>query len=272
VEGEGPLLSGEEIGEGPDVMLLHGITATRRYVVHGSKALPRRGYRAISYDARAHGESAPAPEGRATYADLAADLGRVLADRGVRAPVLCGHSMGCHTIANYALDHSAEVAGAVFIGPASIGLPPPDDALAHWDRLASGLEQDGVDGFIRAYEADLSVDPEWRERVLEITRQRLERHRDPVALAAALREVTRSVPFDGMAELESLDFPALVVASHDEADPGHPYAVADAWSASLPRATLISEEPGQGPLAWQGGKLSRVIADFCERVEVVERR
>ena len=129
--------------------------------------------------------------------------------------------------------------------------------LAYWDRLADGLEQGGVDGFMRAYEADLDVAPEWRERVLAITRERIGRHRNPDAFAAALREVPRSLPFEGMAELESLDVPALVVASHDDADPGHPYAVAEAWAEALPRAELISEERGQTPLAWQGGRLSR---------------
>ena len=50
------------------MILLHGLTATRRYVLHGSLALARRGYRQISYDARGHGESAPAPDGRAGMA------------------------------------------------------------------------------------------------------------------------------------------------------------------------------------------------------------
>jgi hypothetical protein len=39
----------------------------------------------------------------------------------------------------------------------------------------------------------------------------------------------------------------------------------------MPRASLISEEPGASPLAWQGGRLSREIAAFCERPEVAER-
>ena len=46
------------------MVLAHGVTATRRYVVHGSKALARAGYTQISYDARAHGESGPAPDGQ----------------------------------------------------------------------------------------------------------------------------------------------------------------------------------------------------------------
>jgi pimeloyl-ACP methyl ester carboxylesterase len=273
VGGEGPRLAGEELGEGPGIALLHGVTATRRYVTHGSKALPRRGFRTVSYDARAHGESAAAPEGQGyTHEELAADLGRVIADRGLDKPALAGHSMGCHTIATYSLAHAGEIAGVVFIGPVSLGLPAPEDVLAYWDRLGDGLEQGGVEGFMKAYEADLDVAPDWHETVLRITRERIARHRDPAALGRAVRELPRSLPFDGLAELESLDVPALVVASHDEADPTHPYAVAEAWAESLPRAELVSEEPGESPLAWQGGKLSRVIADFCERSEVADRR
>ena len=86
-----------------------------------------------------------------------------------------------------------------------------------------------------------------------------------------MRQVPRDVPFDGLSELEFLDLPALVVASHDEADPGHPHSVAEAYAARLPRARMISEEPGQSPLAWQGGRLSREIAAFCEEPEVAGR-
>jgi 3-oxoadipate enol-lactonase len=99
----------------------------------------------------------------------------------------------------------------------------------------------------------------------------MERHRHPEAVARALREVPRSLPFDGLGELETLGVPALVVASYDEADPGHPYAIAEAWAERLPAARLVSEERGESPLAWQGGRLSRVIADFLEDPQVRER-
>ena len=273
VDAGGAVLRGEELGEGPPVVLLHGITATRRYVVHGSKTLARRGYRQISYDARGHGESDSAPEGSGyAYDELASDLAAVLAGRGAERPVLVGHSMGCHTVATHALALADDVAAAVLIGPVQLGLPAPDEVLEAWDRLADGLDRDGVDGFMQAYEADLAVDADWRETILRITRERIELHRHPEAVARALREVPRSVPFEGMAELESLDVPALVVASRDRADPGHPYAVAEAWAERLPHARLVSEEEGAAPLAWQGGKLAREIAAFCEEPEVAGRR
>src|ERR671919_730880 len=91
-------LAGEEVGEGPLVVQLHGLTATRRYVLHGSVALARRGYRLLSYDARGHGESDPAPAGSGYgYGDLTDDLRAVLADRGADArPVVAGGTQGGH--------------------------------------------------------------------------------------------------------------------------------------------------------------------------------
>jgi pimeloyl-ACP methyl ester carboxylesterase len=273
VERDGVQLSGEEVGEGSPVVLLHGITATRRYVLHGSLALVRKGYRQISYDARGHGVSSPAPEGSGYgYEELTADLGAVAAETaGGARPVLVGHSMGCHTAAAYALEHADEVAAVVLEGPVTLGLPASDERLAYWDGLADGLERDGLEGFMEAYERGLDTDPAWTETALRITRERMQLHRHPDALARALREVSRSVPFEGLDELETLDVPALVVASYDEADPGHPYAVAEAWAERLPNARLVSEEPGKSPLAWQGGRLSRVIADFLDEPRIVER-
>src|SRR3954447_12680129 len=267
---DGVQLAGEEVGEGPPIVLLHGLTATRRYMLHGSVTLARRGYRLISYDARGHGESSPAPEGEGYgYEALTADLAAVLADRSPgERPVLCGHSMGCHTAVAYALDHADEVAALVLAGPVTLAIPATDETLAYWDRLADGMERGGVEGFMEAYEASLEAAPSWRETALRITRERMTLHQHPEAIGRALREVPRSQPFEGLAELETLDLPALVVASYDEADPGHPYAIAEAWAERLPAARLVSEEPGKSPLAWQGGRLSRVIADFLEEPQV----
>ncbi len=244
VAGPASALAGEADGEGHPIVLVHGLTATRRYVVHGSRVLPRRGFRAIAYDARGHGSSEPAPAGDGYgYEALAADLGAVIAERaGDRRCVLAGHSMGAHTLTAQALAAPDRIAALVAIGPVFSGIPASDESLAYWDSLADGLARGGAEGFVAAYDHDL--DPEWRETLLRITRDRLSLHEHPEAVAQALRDVPRSRPFGDLAELEFLDLPALVVASHDEADPGHPYAVAEAWAERLPRATLVSEQAG----------------------------
>lgn len=270
--GDEPAIRGERAGEGPAVVLCHGITATRRYVLHGSRALERTGHTVVSYDARGHGESDPAPPGQGYgYPELVGDLESVLAAQVEKGPaVLAGHSMGAHTAVAYALRRPERLAGLVLIGPVYAG-SVPGEALAYWDGLAAALESGGVDGFLGYIEREQGIDPRWRDAVLRFTRERMLRHRHLDAVVAALREVPRSRPFERMEELESLEVPTLVVASHDAADPGHPYEVSLAYAERLPRACLVREAEGESPLAWQGGKLSREIAAFCAEPPLVER-
>ncbi len=263
--GRSPVIHGEKAGEGPPVVLCHGITATRRSVVHGSRRLERDGFTVISYDTRGHGESEPAPEGEGEgydYPELIGDLEAVIAaEAGERPFVLAGHSMGAHTAVGYALRHPERLAGLVVIGPTYTGMIAPE-SLAYWDGLAAALETGGIDGFVDQIDRAQGIDPAWRDSVLRFTRERMERHRHLDALAVALREVPRSRPFETLDALEGLEVPTLVVASHDTADPGHPYATAVEYADRLPQARLISEAEDQSPLAWQGGRLSRAISAF----------
>ena len=254
-------LAVEEAGSSDDqpIVLLHGLTATRRYVVMGSKGLERSGFRVISYDARGHGRSSPAPSYR--YEDLARDLIAVMDACGVERAVLAGASMGAHTLLRVALDAPERVAGVVAITPAFDPDAPPD--LERWDDLAHGLRHGGIEGFVAAYRVEEEVPAAWADTVRTVLRQRMAQHADLGAVADALRDVPRSQPFASLDELGALDLPAVVVADRDEADPGHPLAVGEAYAAAIPGARLIVEEPGRSPIAWQGGQLSRVIAELA---------
>ena len=261
--------AGDSSVSSPPLVLAHGLTATRRYVVHGSRVLERSGYRVVSYDARGHGDSDPAPNPSAyAYPDLVADLGQVLDERGLDRAVLIGASMGAATTLAFALDHPERVAALVQITPAHLGLPQTDASeLSRWDALADGLEREGVDGFMRAY-GDPPVEPRFRGLIVEAIRQRISRHRHPEAVAAALRVVPRSTAFDGAVALEQLTVPTLIVASHDDLDPEHPYEVAQIYAERIEGAELISEEPGASPLAWRGAQLSRAIMSWLEQAVV----
>ena len=265
IQSGGVTLAGEEAGEGIAVVLLHGLTATRRYVVMGSRSLERSGHRVIAYDARGHGASGPAPDPDAyDYDDLVEDLRNVLDDRGVERAVLAGASMGAHTAARLALDGPGRVAGLVLVTPAFDPEEDREPGLRRWDALSVGLRRGGVEGFVEAY-GDPGVPEAWRETVQKVLRQRLGAHEHPEAVADALRAVPRSRPFGAWDELAAVEAPTIVVASRDEADPGHPYAVGERWAQTIPDAELRSEEPGTSPLAWQGGQLSKVISELAQR-------
>ncbi len=267
---DGTLLEVEQAGEGAPIVLLHGLTATRRYVVMGSRLLERSGRRVVAYDARGHGRSGstPAP-GAYDYDHLAGDLKAVLDALGIERATLAGASMGAHTIVRFALAHPEQVVGLALITPAfdpDAHRDAEQGAYATWDALARGLREGGVEGFIAAN--DLSGLPErWRSIALTVLRQRLSAHLHPDAVADALEAVPRSRPFASFSQLRQMAAPTLVIASRDEADPGHPLVVAERYAQAIPGARLLVEQPGSSPIAWQGGQLSRALIELMEQAQ-----
>jgi pimeloyl-ACP methyl ester carboxylesterase len=234
----------------------------------GSRYLARAGVELVAFDARGHGSSDPAPERSAyEYADMVGDLEAVvgLVDGPV---VLIGNSMGAATAAAFALAHPERVSALVQVTPGFSGGSKGDADLEDWERLADGMERAGVEGFMEAFVPP--SEPRFREAALKFTRQRLERHLHPDAVADALRVVPRSIAFEGLDALGALEMPALVVGSRDESDPGHPLALAEAYAEALPKASLVVEEPGQSPLAWQGAQLSRAVEGFLRDAGVIQ--
>ncbi len=266
---DGVKLSGEGSGAGAAIVLLHGLTATRRYVVMGSRVLERAGFNVIAYDARGHGRSDAAPDPAAyRYADLAADLAAILDGAGVEQAILAGASMGAHTAARFALEHPARVAALALITPAFDPATHGGEAeLAAWDALARGLRAGGVEGFVSAYDLG-SVPVAMRASVATVLRQRLAAHEHPEAVADALEVVPRSRPFERLSELATIAAPTVVIASRDEADPGHPLAVGERYAQAIAGAELLVEEAGpplRSPIAWQGGQLSKVLLELAAR-------
>jgi pimeloyl-ACP methyl ester carboxylesterase len=256
-------LEGEWAGDGPPVVLLHGLSATRRNVVQGSRALVKRGYRLISYDARGHGASSTAP--RYEYSDLVADLEAVLDYLEIERAALVGSSMGAATAMAFTLEHPERVPALVQITPAYTGYARTGDVDGEvWGRLATALDG-GVDEFVRVAQPE-GLPGRWREVAREATRQRMERHEHLDAVGQALREIPHSVAWKGLEPLSSLEVPVLIVGSQDDADTLHPLGVAEEYRRKLPNAELVVEDKGDSPLAWQGARLSGVIGDFLERV------
>ncbi len=269
VHTRGLTLSGEHTGDGPAVVLLHGLTATRRYVVMGSRLLERAGYRTIGYDARGHGRSTPALERSAYgYEQLAEDLEAVLDSLGVRRAMLAGASMGALTALRFTLLHPERVAALAVVTPAYDPAVRSPSAQGR-DVLAEGLRSAGVDGFLAAYDFT-SIPEQWRKTVATVVRQRLSLHEHPEAVADALEAVPRSRPFAAMGDLAAIGVPTAVVASRDEVDPSHPLALAEAYAQAIPGASFSVEEGGpplRSPIAWQGGQLSKLLIELASQAD-----
>jgi 3-oxoadipate enol-lactonase len=262
IAGDDVTLAVSDDGAGPAVVLLHGLSASRRYVVMGSTSLQRSGHRVVAYDARGHGSSSPAPAPDAySYAELCADLVAVMDASGIERAVLAGVSMGAHTCLRMALEQPERVAGLVVITP---GFDPVEFAndrrLERWDALSDALRSGGIEGFAEEFGVQ-RLPHDWRDTIGRALRQRMAVHEHLDAVADALRAVPRSAPFGDLHALEEIECPALVIGSRDEADPGHPLELARHYAELLPQGRFAVEEEGQSPLAWQGGRVSRLIAE-----------
>jgi esterase len=85
------ILHAIQSGEGPPVVLLHGLFGAARNFGAVQRALTPR-FKVIALDIRNHGDSPHAPDMR--YPTLAADVQETLRSLGVERSALVGHSMG----------------------------------------------------------------------------------------------------------------------------------------------------------------------------------
>ncbi len=175
----GTEISAESGGEGVPVALLHGLTATRRYVVMGSRALQRSGHRVLAYDARAHGRSAPAAEGDYGYAaarrrprrgarrrgDRAGGARRRLDGRPHRGPLRA------------ACSRSGWRAWCSSRRPSTRPAPAARPSSPAWDALAPGAARGRGRGVRRRRTRWRASPPALRETIQTVLRQRLVRAR-----------------------------------------------------------------------------------------------
>lgn len=87
-------------GEGRPIVLVHGITESRRAWDPVFAPLIAAGHRVTAVDLRGHGASSKVPP--YDLATMAADLGAVLADEGVADALLVGHSLGGAVVSAFA--------------------------------------------------------------------------------------------------------------------------------------------------------------------------
>jgi pimeloyl-ACP methyl ester carboxylesterase len=141
VEGAGVPLAVDVSGDGPDVLLLHGMGQNR----HAWRPVP--GARTIVYDRRGYGDSgAPEPYRATTVAEQAEDALAVLEalDAG---PVIAGASdFAALVVLDLLMRHPDAVAAGVLIDPSAFPLvPSATEALsAEAAQLQHDLREDGA--------------------------------------------------------------------------------------------------------------------------------
>ena len=101
---DGPRIAYDVVGDGPPVVLIHGLTSFRQ-TWNPVTALLASDFTCVRMDLRGHGESSAARE--YSMQSLVGDVRAVVEEVGLGEPAVVGHSLGASIAAVYAAAHAA---------------------------------------------------------------------------------------------------------------------------------------------------------------------
>ena len=174
------LLNAIQSGEGPPVILLHGLFGAARNFGQVQRALSSR-FRVIALDLRNHGASPHGSDMR--YATMAVDVLETMAALGALPAAVIGHSMGGKTAMTAAISRPAAVGrvlvadiapvayqhGNASIAGALLSLPlSPSLTRAAADETLAGTVSDATVRAFLLQNLRFGVSPSWRIGLDEI--------------------------------------------------------------------------------------------------------
>jgi pimeloyl-ACP methyl ester carboxylesterase len=115
-------VAGAEAGEGPPLVLLHGLGGTWEYWAPAMTLLARHA-RCIALDLPGFGHSDDLP-GEFTLDAAVARLAAALASLGMPAATVCGHSLGGPLAVRLARNHPGSTSQVVLVGPSGLAPAP----------------------------------------------------------------------------------------------------------------------------------------------------
>ena len=114
-------------GDGPGIVLSHGLFCDHRLLDEQAGALVMAGFRVVLWDLRGHGQSSRGESG-VRFDDLVADLAAVVDASGLKRPLLVGQELGGVLSLALALDAPERLSGLSLWSVDAAPLPVADRA------------------------------------------------------------------------------------------------------------------------------------------------
>jgi len=176
VKVNGTRLYYQQVGDGPDVVLVHAVTSNQAvWVFTGlADAVSSAGYRVTTYDLRGHGASDRPTEGY-TSAEMAEDLHGLLTALKATPAVIVGHSFGGVVGLHAAILHPESVAGVILSDcffPGLRHVEPNYGRPSVWVDLRDTFRKVGIElgetvDFLELFRAAAKLTPE-QTQTLEV--------------------------------------------------------------------------------------------------------
>jgi pimeloyl-ACP methyl ester carboxylesterase len=222
VEGAGVALHYDERGDGPALLVVHGMASDAAAWADAIGELAAAGARAIAYDRRGYGSSgAPQPYAATTIQEQAEDAAAILIALDASPAVLVGDGLGALVVLELLVRRPQLAAAAVLADPPLLAfVPSATQALADERTLLEQALRDGRPG--EAIHAWIAARP-------DIVRPALASH-SPLGFFADYAGQLSWSP--SRRELRAVQAPVAIVSG--PASPAHLVAAADAAAKLVP--------------------------------------
>lgn len=173
----------QQVGQGPDVVLLHGVSGNMAiWPLINLMPLLATEFRVTAYDLRGHGYSDTPPTGY-TSADMADDLVKIQRALGLGPMYVLGHSFGGVIALHAALLYPEALAGLVLSDPYFPGLRHLETNVGNWSGWQAYKEQANRAG-LEVTEEDWFDVGQLFKQTAHLPPERYEMFRNELGLAA----------------------------------------------------------------------------------------
>ena len=270
VDVEGGRIAYEVAGEGPLVVMSHGMGDRRQVYRFLAPRLVEAGYRVVTTDMRGHGDSSMGWPS-ITRTDVANDLIALIRHLGGPA-IIVGHSLsgGAATIA--AAKEPELVSAIVEISPFTLVQKLNIGALFTVSRYRRGLLRlmgTGMTGRLGIWLSYLNVAYPTKPADYDTYMAELAAKLSEPGRMAQFLKTTKSTPADAQAQLANVKAPTLIIMGTQDPDWADPQAegqaIVDAMPAGLATLALV-EGAGHYPHAQKPDEAAALIIPFLEEL------
>jgi pimeloyl-ACP methyl ester carboxylesterase len=271
LEIKGGRIAYDATGEGPLIVLSHGIGDRRQVFRFLVPELVRAGFRVAAADMRGHGESSMGDWKSISRTDVAGDLVTLIRHLGGGPAVIVGHSLsgGAATIA--AATAPDLVSGIVEVGPFTRKVQYSPGGLLRVRRYRRGTLLMGGVMVLRSLKMwmrylDLAYPGKPADYAASMTALRAKLS-EPGRMAEFLKTMKTS-PADAGAALPRIACPALVIMGDEDPDWADPRAEAEGIVAEMPAglgAVAMIKGAGHYPHAQCADEVAGLTATFLRK-------